>query len=334
MKQKWLHVCVFAFFLVIAAVWGAWRISRPLPDSKPVRISLIQSNMDQAHWGDGSLDTCLDITGTMIHEASIEKPDLIVLAESALFCYLLRRPWVKRKVENWSESIKIPIIAGSLHWDRKPSGAGKSEYSVYNTAFLIDTGEQKFEPYFKIRLLPFSEVMPFEAQIPLLNRVNLGEADFSRGTEETVFHIGEHIKAAPFICFEIVFPGFVRSRVRKGANLLVNITNDGWWGRSNGPFHHAAMTRMRCIENGVPLLRCANSGISMFVDQYGRVQKKTALYKRTVCSGRLPLGTIPTPYTRFGDWPLYIFLFIVCEALFYSIARGWMKRRRKNREKK
>jgi apolipoprotein N-acyltransferase len=204
---------------------------------------------------------------------------------------------------------------------------------VFNTAFFIDTGSVSFEPYFKIRLLPFSEVMPFEAQLPILNRLNLGEADFTRGTEEKMFRIGGDMRAAPFICFEILFPDFVRRRVRKGANLLVNITNDGWWGKSNGPFHHAAMARMRCVENGISMARCANSGISMLCDQYGRVRGRTGLYERTVLTGSLPLEVVPTLYTRFGDWPLFAALLVVVEAVLYALYNFLLARRRARMEK-
>jgi len=319
--QKWLHLVIYGACLIGIAIWGWMRMSQPIPQEPSAVVSMIQSNMDQAHWGDGSLDTCLDITERMAYCAAADSPDVIILAESALFCYLARQPDVYNRVTGWVDSAKSPIITGSLHWKRIHQAAQKkNDYAVYNTAFFIDTGAADFETYFKIRLLPFSEVMPFEAQLPILNRLNLGEADFSRGTEEKIFHIGSKIRAAPFICFEIVFPDLVRRRVRAGANLLVNITNDGWWGRSNGPFHHAAMARLRCIENGAAMARCANSGVSMAVDQYGRALKSAGLGTRTVLSARLPLTVVPTLYTRWGDWPLCAALFICCGAGLFITA--------------
>jgi apolipoprotein N-acyltransferase len=326
-SQKWLHIAVFAAFLAVSAGWGLLRLSRALPDAPAVTVSLVQANMDQARWGDGSLDTCMDISGAMVYEAAKQRPDLIILAESALFCYLVHRPWIVGQVRSWSDSTHSPIITGSLHWDRTRDRRGNFEYAVYNTAFFIDTGGREFEPYFKIRLLPFSEAMPFETQLPLLNRLNLGEADFSRGSEEKVFRIGRDIRAGPFICFEIVFPDFVRRRVLKGANLLVNITNDGWWGRSNGPYHHASMARMRCIENGVPLARCANSGVSMAVDQYGRVLGRTRLGERTVLTRSVSLASVPTVYRRFGDWVLLVALFFVAEAVMVAAVQFFFFRR-------
>ncbi|MBD3392498.1 MAG: apolipoprotein N-acyltransferase [Chitinivibrionales bacterium] len=325
--QKWLHLVVFAAALGIAAIWGSVRLGgEPAGRYPPVTVSLLQTNMDQAHWGSGSLDTCMDITGAMVYQAARDKPDLLVMPESALFCYMARRPWARKRVMAWSDSAGVPMILGSLHWERDSINQLRPDYRVYNTAFFLDTGTTSFRSYFKIRLLPFSEVMPFEAQVPLLNRVNLGEADFTRGTEETVFSLHKDIRAAPFICFEIVFPEFVRRRVRAGANLLVNITNDGWWGRSSGPYHHAAQARLRCIENGVPMVRCANSGISMFVDQWGRVLSKTELGTRTILTRDLNLSRVSTLYTRAGEWILLAALFIAVAALLYVIVQAAIAR--------
>jgi len=97
----------------------------------------------------------------------------------------------------------------------------------------------------------------------------------------------KNIRAVPLVCYEIIYPGFVRGRLTNSTNLLVNVTNDGWFGKSSGPFQHAVMSRQRCIENGISLARCANAGISMLVDQYGRILCKTRLNERTQLSGNI-----------------------------------------------
>jgi apolipoprotein N-acyltransferase len=234
-------------------------------------------------------------------KASMEKPDLMILPESALLCYITHRQTYKERLAAVISRVRIPLIFGSLDWERSTSGSSYDSY-VYNTAFYIDTGTLAIKPYHKMKLVPFSEAIPFEGLFPLLSRVNLGEADFHRGAEKTVFGIGTNLKAAPFICYESIFPDFVRQRVLRGVNLLVNITNDGWFGRSSGPYHHAMMARMRSIENGVSLARCANSGISMFVDPVGKINGHTKLYQKSILTRSVPLYTLPTPYTRFGDW--------------------------------
>jgi apolipoprotein N-acyltransferase len=216
------------------------------------------------------------------------------------------------------------MVLGALHWDRAPKGS-PNPYFVYNSAYFLDTATEKFQSYYKIKLVPFSEVLPFQGIIPILSRVNLGQADFKSGKDPVVFPLGKTLSAAPFICYEIIYPSFVRDRVKSGANLFVNITNDGWFGKSSGAFQHATMARSRCIENGIALARSANSGISMFVDQYGRVLGKTRLYDRTFLTKKISTAWLPTLYSRVGDWP------VLFSALCIAISLGMLVFRRKER---
>src|SRR5699024_216126 len=132
-----------------------------------------------------------------------------------------------------------------------------------------------FRQYSKLRLVPFSERLPFDDIFPLINYVNLGEGDFSAGDGYEVWNA--KIPYAPSICYEVIYPDFVRGARRRGATLLVNITNDGWFGYSNAPFQHANITRFRAVEAGMPIARNANSGISVFYDYKGRILGKTRL---------------------------------------------------------
>jgi apolipoprotein N-acyltransferase len=292
----------FAAFLLIASSCGWFRMHHysGVPHHS-VTISLLQPNIDQFHWSNDMLDTAFAVCESLMVNAAPEKPDLMVLPESALLCYITHRQAYKERLVDVIRRVRTPLISGSLDWKPAPSGSSYDSY-VYNTAFFIDTGASFFVPYHKMKLVPFSEALPFEWLFPLLSRVNLGEADFHRGTEQTVFSIGTNLKAAPFICYEIIFPDFVRQRVQGGVNLMVNITNDGWFGKSSGPYHHAMMARMRSIENGVSLARCANSGISMFVDPVGVIYGTTELYQRTILTRSISLKALPTLYTKFGDW--------------------------------
>jgi apolipoprotein N-acyltransferase len=104
------------------------------------------------------------------------------------------------------------------------------------------------------------------------------------------------------ICFESVYPALVRSFVRRGAEFLVNITNDAWFGKTHGPFQHAQIAVFRAIENRISIARCANSGVSMFVDPLGRVKSATKIFVRTTVIGQIPLKLKDTFYTKHGDW--------------------------------
>jgi apolipoprotein N-acyltransferase len=297
-----------ALAALICAVfaWGAVRMREKAPPAPTAKIAILQSYMDQFHWGIGSLDTAVTVSDSMVRAAATDKPDLIIFSESALMCFLDRRPDIRERVLTWAKDADAPIIAGALHWERSADPKNQRGYDAYNSAFLTDAANDRLIPYNKILLVPFSEIMPFEARFPILSRVNIGGASFKRGDSEAVFRINENLEIAPYICYEIIFPDFVRRRLKETTNLLVNVTNDGWFGRSSGPYQHAAMAQMRSIENGITLARAANSGISMFVDPYGRISAKTRLYTRDMTVMELPLYRVKTLYGRFGDWFVWL----------------------------
>lgn len=315
--QKWIHIGVFTLFLIIASFWGYNRMQHK-PDAEPLKVSLLQGNLDQFNWGSNSIDTAFTVLESQVLQAAIEKPDLIVSSESSLLTFVARRSDYSGRVHNMVNSSGIPLIFGSLHWDKGPTGSFY-EYLVYNTVFLAEPDKSDFNFYHKIKLVPFSEALPFEVNFPILSRVNLGEADFQRGKEYTVFNIGKNVKAAPLICYEAIFPEFVREFVKKDANLLVMVTNDGWFGKSTGPYHHAEMARMRAIENGVPIVRSANSGVSMFVDPYGRVSGRTGLYTRTITTSTVKPANLNTRYNRWGHWMVNMCFAIVVYGIFYAL---------------
>ncbi len=291
------------FFAALAALslWGWHRMERIERDSSGITVSLLQPNIDQFHWDNSMLDTAFALTASMIAAAAPQKPDLMILPESALLCYITHESERITQLQANVRGAGAPLIFGALDWERSRE-ASAYRYYIYNAAFLIDAGGRDLQAYHKIHLVPFSEAMPFEASFPILSRVNIGDAGFRRGDRDAVFSIAPGLRAAPLICYEGIFPDFVRKRVHSGANLLVNITNDGWFGKSSGPYQHAVMERMRAIENGVPLARSANSGISMAVNADGRVLGGTRLYQRTTLTSRVGITPFPTLYTRFGDW--------------------------------
>ncbi len=320
--RKSRQLVLFGILLFGLVLGGLFRIHSYRNRDEVIRISMIQNNMDQTHWNSRvSLDTSMTINEHLVYSAVKDNPDLLLFPESGVFCYLERQQRRKRQVLGWSDSINIPIILGTLHLEREVDNP-YYKYKVYNSVFLLNANSREFEHYHKIKLVPFSEGLPFEGIFPLLSRMNLGESDFYRGSDETVFSIGDTLHPAPFLCYEIVYPDLVRRRVKAGADLLVNLTNDAWFGRSTAPFLHAAMARMRSIENGVSLARCANSGISMFVDPLGRILGKTKLYKRTIITEDVPSFKIYTVYCRLGDWIIWISVIIIIVAFMYPKRGG------------
>ncbi|MBD3317169.1 MAG: hypothetical protein GF344_15390, partial [Chitinivibrionales bacterium] len=131
-NSKWINLGIFLLLLVLATFWGAFRLQRRSPAEETARVALIQSNIDQLHWTNASLDTSLAVTGSLIVESRDRNPDLIVLPESGVFTYLVRREEIKRRVEEWAHVANAPLVVGSLHWDPAP-GNPYYRYRVYNT---------------------------------------------------------------------------------------------------------------------------------------------------------------------------------------------------------
>ena len=316
---------VFAAVVLVIAGAGWMRLHRAPREQSMAAVALVQPCIDQNHWGNRSLDTSFDVIDSMVGQAALARPDVVILPESALLCYLVKRQPLRNRVIGWSKKIKLPLVVGSLDWEIAPQ-RDKHEYNVYNAAFLLDTGSTTFQPYYKMKLVPFSEALPFQGIFPILSRVNIGQADFKPGRKSVVYSIGGVMRSAPFICFDIIYPSFVRNRAAGQVNLLMHITNDGWFGKSSGPYQHALMSQQRCIENGISLVRCANSGISMLVDQYGRIRAQTMLQQRTILTGLIPLSRIPTLYSKVGDWPVLLSAMLVVIQAVVFLRRKFQKK--------
>ena len=321
-KGQVRSIAVFAAALLVAALGGWFRIAHYSKAVAPsLKISLLQPDIDPLYWNNAMLDTSFAVSESLAIKTAEDKPDIMILPESALLCYIAHEEPYRDRVNALVRHTGIPLIFGSLDWEHAPSAA-PYRYNVYNTAFLAEPGATGLGVYHKMRLVPFSEAIPFEGLFPILSRVNIGTAGFQHGTKGTIFRVGTGIKAAPLICYEAIFPDFVRRRAHAGANLLVNVTNDGWFGKSSGPFQHAAMARMRSIETGVAMARSANSGISMVIDPLGRRFGATGLYVRTTLTRTIPWQVIPTIYTKFGDWFISFCLIVAAAGILAAFRKS------------
>ena len=290
-----------ALGFVLPWSYGAAVIAAGQTSQDGMRVALIQPNLTLAEkWGAGGLERSFNALETLSHRAAARDPDLLVWPETALPCYLQLRPNCRNRVQRLVDELQIPLLTGASDYDRK-----RNEPS--NAAFLLHPRDQNIQSYAKMHLVPFGERTPFRDSIPLLRDIDwtaltgdLGPAEFAPGKEHTVF---SH-EAAPFavlICFESAFPDLVRRSVLQGARLLVNITNDSWFGRTAGPYQHAQLAVVRAVENRTAIARCANTGISLFVDPYGRTFQATEIFTPDFRVGDLSTGGDTTFYTRHGD---------------------------------
>lgn len=203
-------------------------------------------------------------------------------------------------LEALSASIGSPLLVGSIDLE------GKDPPKLRNTAFLL-TERGIVGRYDKIRLVPFGEFVPLSGLIGFVRSWAQFIAELESGSSASVFS-GPPAPFAVVICYEGIFPELVRELVRGGARLVVNMTNDAWFGRTAGPWQHLAMYPFRAVEHRVAVVRVANTGVSAFIAPSGHIGRHTALFERTVITEPVPLRSRETIYFRFGDWLAYLAL--------------------------
>jgi len=266
---------------------------------RSMRVAVIQPNISAAtKWDARYKSQSFETLGRLSLQAADRKPDLIVWPETAAPSYLLYEPDDLALVSAVAREVDTPILTGCPNL--VPVDAEEGTGRPLNSVLLIDTDGSPRAVYSKMKLVPFGEAIPFETVIPLLREVDFGEADFWPGSELVVFEHPEGAFSA-LICYESTFPRLVRRFVAGGAELLVTVTNDVWYGRSSMPFQHASMAVMRAVENRRSVARSANSGVSMLIDPYGRVMCRTEIFEEGFLVERLPVVSDRTFYTTHGD---------------------------------
>lgn len=284
-----------ALLIVLAVPIAAGRIIlwRADYDNGP-GVSLVQPNISgQVKWDKTYRDSTMRILSEMTLEVS--GSPLIVWPETAVPFFLRHQNQSMRRVKNLAGAADSYILFGLPDFVRSEEGN-----IYYNSAMLMGPEGEDLGVYRKIHLVPFGEMIPYEDTFDILKRINFGEGDFSPGEEPVVMEV-EGIPFGVAICFESIFPDLTRQFARRGARFFINITNDEWFGPSLGPSQHAQMAVLRTVECRMGLIRCANTGISMIVDPYGRTIKQTELFKRTAISGNIPVGSGETPFVHAGE---------------------------------
>ncbi|MBP5247060.1 MAG: apolipoprotein N-acyltransferase [Fibrobacter sp.] len=326
-----------AFFatpvVIFLALWGygAYVLSKPeaspfyMPDGvEAPKVAIVQPNIQQTNkWSKAYYDSVVFKTWQIANDSIDWESgdlDLVVFPETAIPDFLRLRNREKRWIHNLIQNTKTSIFIGALDYDRE--GKPPRPVNLYNSGFLFRPGEKDYTRYIKTHLVPFSERLPFDDVFPILNYVDVGQGNFVPGKERPVF---EPFSWSPFICYETIYGAEARRSIRDGSRLMVDITNDGWFGKSTAAAQHLNQLRYRAIENGYPIVRGTNTGISAFVDQYGNEDLNTELYTERVITRRIPLRTRDTLYFHIGDaveYGLLGFFFAYLAALFIRL-RTW-----------
>jgi apolipoprotein N-acyltransferase len=316
--------CALAM-LVLAAIcgYGGWRlqqVSTPTAsDQADLGVALLQGNIaQQLKWDQAAREAIFAIyRGLTLEAAADPEVDLIVWPEAATpFFFTSDRPFQARQLR-LAQDAGRPLLFGSPTYTRD----GDQDI-MSNSAFLVGPEGMVRGRYDKIHLVPFGEYIPWRRLLFFLDKLVEGIGDFRSGETYTVMTVPQG-RLAVLICFEVIFPDLVRHSVRQGAQFLVNITNDAWFGDSPASYQHLSMVVFRAVENRVPVVRAANTGISAVIDATGRLSQQTDLFRRTWIKGRISIAEgRPTFYTRRGDLFAYGCLLVTALALAWGIVRA------------
>jgi len=214
------------------------------------------------------------------------------------------------------------LITGSVRAPDLPPGVRITR--AYNSIYVIDHDGSVLSIYDKLHLVPFGEYLPFQDLMEKLGFVQLTKVQggFIPGLRRRPMELPNAPRVLPLICYEAIFPGEVASSDDR-PGWIVNLTNDGWFGISTGPYQHLQQARLRAIEQGLPLVRAANTGISAVIDPVGRIVARLGLGLEGVLDSNLPAAIPPTIYARAGDIPA---AFIVVAGFIFVIRRRVAKR--------
>jgi apolipoprotein N-acyltransferase len=297
-----------ALVLALALLALPWLLpgayAREAGGERGVPVALVQGNIAGEIKWEGNhqaeiLATFLALSDTALARSEAGRARLVIWPETATGSYLRKQLAQSIELAEWCASRHVPVFTGFADYSFGPDGKPRP----WNAAGLWNPDGTLSPVYAKRHLVPFGERMPLQWLVPALGKIDLGQAEWLPGAGSVVFGG----PAGPFsclVCFESIFPGLARRDVLAGSRMLVIVTNDEWFGNSAALYQHADMAPFRAVENDVPLLRCANTGVTEVISPHGRVLARAPVFRPSVLVASVPPAGPTTPYTRFGDWPL------------------------------
>ncbi len=280
-----------------------------------ITVAVVQPSIHQASkWSRKYYDSVMTQTWNLFQTLDPGEVSLILFPETAIPDYMGTRTKEYEFLEDYAAENNTAIVIGALNKVRNPEQEQKKKYNVYNSAFLFGSDYLAAE-YRKRHLVPFSEKVPFDNILPVVNYVDLGGANFSPGDSLSIWQPGNF---SPLICYEAIYGSILREAKRKGAKFIANITNDGWFMRSTAPYQHLNLVRAHAVENGIGVVRAANTGISAFIEPSGRIIERTELFEQKIIVRSISQETRFTFYSVFGDY-IELILFVFSLSMIISV---------------
>jgi apolipoprotein N-acyltransferase len=294
-RRRWVPVVLALALPVLAWAGGVARLAGASEAMVPgVRLALVQPNIPQSlKWDPNLAGAHLARLTALSREALAKGATHILWPESAVPWSLAQNPALRAALAR-----VVPPGGALVTGAPRVEGTGAT-FRAWNSLSVIDGNGQIVATYDKFHLVPFGEYMPFRWFLPF-EKLAVGPADFSAGPGPRTIEVPGAPPVGPLICYEAIFPAEATDEAHRPGWIL-NVTNDGWFGASSGPYQHFASARLRAVEEGLPLVRVANTGISGVVDSYGRMRARLGLGREGVVLAKLPSALAPTPYARFGN---------------------------------
>lgn len=280
--------------LMLLAGWGAVRLQEPTTTMAAARYRLVQPNIAQAmKWDPAQREANLQ-TLLRLSAPPIAAPTYMIWPESAVPFFLTDDMSRRDQIVAALPKGAVLVTGG----DRRQPNYAKGRWDYFNSLLVMD-GNIVTAIYDKVHLVPFGEYVPLQSFGPVAT-ATAGMGSFAAGAAPQTLRVRDLPPFSPLICYEVLFPGTVTDKSGT-AQLLINITNDAWYGRTAGPYQHLAIARMRAIEEGLPLLRAANTGISASIDAYGRTLQFLPLDTEGTIDAPIPHPAPRTLYAKVAD---------------------------------
>jgi apolipoprotein N-acyltransferase len=297
--RRWkLETPLVLLALALTLGYGHYRMWDCRTSRETLKVAIVQGNIDQSiKWNPAYQEKTIQIYRNLTLKSRPFGPDLVVWPETAVPLFFQDGEPLARAVLQTARDVGADMIFGSPAYRRE-----KGSVSFFNRAYLISPNAEVLGSYDKVHLVPFGEYVPMKRFLPFVQRLVVSAGDFLPGHRVAPLKFPK-ADAGILICFESIFPELARGMTRNGATLLVNLTNDAWYGMSSAPFQHFSMAVFRAVENRRPLVRAANTGISAFILPSGKIVEQSDLFTEALLTEKIPLPVSGlTLYTRYGDF--------------------------------
>ena len=316
-SDAYIPVAAVVITLLVVFGYGVLRLNNVFTGER-LKVALVQGNIPQDQkWDRRFADMILSRYEGLTRKAALEKPDLVIWPEASVPGFVEDEEELSSRVVRLAKDINTPLLVGSPRYEKSAEGA-----SYYNSAFLFLKDGSVGGRYDKVHLVPFGEYVPLKGLFFFVHKFAPRPiGDFAAGKAFTVlkfpmtrmandnnyrWKLVKNVAFSPLVCFEDIFPDLARQFARGKIDFLVNITNDGWFGHSSAAYQHAQASVFRAVENRINVLRAANTGLSCFIDQKGRINGRVAHGKMDLfVSGfkvsEIILSRTGTVYAVYGD---------------------------------